>query len=357
MDLAIIIFIQCLICELDKDGRPTTTVYTIILFIVYHLVQFGDRDEATGLLFDATVGVHSATAPTFVAHDDHARAVNTGWSSPYATSVSQFDPGQVSGRVQLRLLNFAIKSWRRSALQSCISAALPMLEALLNRIQAHGQLQEFTCPLVAQLPTGYGENRSTTVELGLLDDEHNLRHLGARAVARPRMEALVSEATECSYYDFAAHAARFMGFEAQTTAIAANLNEAIGILSGGMDRMREPDVLQAIMTLSMANLDRVSTKAHESATQAVRRTSHQVKTNFGGLTGTALLGQFFLEESDFLVGLTPRGTCHWRMEYRGSSLLFLALEALLDLRFCCPSLPKTRDLRLCCQWTAPLVYS
>ncbi|EJT48925.1 hypothetical protein A1Q1_02020 [Trichosporon asahii var. asahii CBS 2479] len=97
-----------------------------------------------------------------------------GWTTPWPTSTTEFNPALVNARVELRFLNFGIGSSPFSALNVCFETALPMIMALRDRLGAHGLCLDFAGELTPRLPEQYTFNGVENIERPLLNAELGL---------------------------------------------------------------------------------------------------------------------------------------------------------------------------------------
>lgn len=118
--VAVCAFYRCTLRCDHGQRRSTTSPATVLLMWVRHCLEFGDRDFLTGCVLDYSMTPHSWRSPTLVAHDVHDSAFNFGWSDPYPTSLAQYTPEAVNGRVELARWNLGNQSARFSALEACL---------------------------------------------------------------------------------------------------------------------------------------------------------------------------------------------------------------------------------------------
>lgn len=176
--IAVCIYLRCTLqCDAsNSEGigpRSSTSPAALLLLWLRHYLRHGRRDVATGLLMDFSMRTNASRAPTLMAHSTHGSRFHTGWANPYPTDLAQFDSRPVNGRVELCLINFAVGSWRKSALDQCLRSIVPALRVMLGRLRAHGALL-LDLKLTPSFPAIYQWSGVSNSEREGLNSSHGL---------------------------------------------------------------------------------------------------------------------------------------------------------------------------------------
>lgn len=88
------------------------SVLTVVFFFAWWLVWRDGRDLITGFRLDLSMAVRGTFVPTLLAHAEHHEAIDLGWTTPFPRSLDQFDWRRVTARMEIRRVNFTIRSYR-----------------------------------------------------------------------------------------------------------------------------------------------------------------------------------------------------------------------------------------------------
>ncbi|GAA5821988.1 hypothetical protein JCM11251_004811 [Rhodosporidiobolus azoricus] len=123
-------------CEYESHIHDEYNSAFGVLFVwLLHLAQYGDKDVFTDLTIDFSfLSPHHPLSPTLIAHRAHDIPFSFGWKTRFPSSLAQFDICRVNARVELKAVNFLVRSWRIGTIEGILASAGPVVKQVLARL-------------------------------------------------------------------------------------------------------------------------------------------------------------------------------------------------------------------------------
>lgn len=139
-------------CDEENEDDPNGSPYGVLILIILNEVLFGFRDPLGGFLLDWTFRKYSPTRPTVVAHCYHGVPGRFGLSTPFPKSLSDWNPREMTVRVEAHCTNFLIASHSYAALVRMMQESRVAAEKIRLVLHAQGLMEE-PIPLPDFLPS------------------------------------------------------------------------------------------------------------------------------------------------------------------------------------------------------------